>query len=83
MLVKKVVKEMGFNRNKLYCVKMIRQDDELHTILCEDDGKQCVCTSCIDDKEGYIVNSWIRECPGFKEKLLGDLRRELRGTYVN
>lgn len=47
---------------------MIRQADELKTIICEDNGKACICASCIDEKEGYIVNTWVKECPRFEEK---------------
>lgn len=54
-----------FNCYKLSCGKMIRQADDTKTILCEDNGEVCICTSCIDKSEGYIVNSWVKECPRY------------------
>lgn len=56
---------MTFNCYKLSCGKMIRQMDEMKSIICEDNGKICICASCIDESEGYNVNSWVKECPRY------------------
>lgn len=62
-----MLKLRNFNQRKLHCSRMIRLDDAAGTILCEESGETCICVSNIPSEGGFIVNSWVRECPDFKE----------------
>ena len=53
---------------RLSCQNMIREDDELKSVICLLTSKNCVCCSCANPHIGFVENTWAKNCPSYKVK---------------
>lgn len=46
----------------------IEESIEFKPIICNVTKRKCVCASCLHPREGFKMNPWAKNCPGFKER---------------